>query len=84
MVTKASEPKRVEASFKKQNVLFGAIFAVGRYFKNSWAELKLVRWPNRRATWGMTAAVLIFSGLFLGLIIVLDAIFSKLFNIIIK
>lgn len=54
------------------------------YFKGSWQELKLVRWPNRRATWGMTLAVLIFTGLFLLLIVSLDAIFSQLFNLIIK
>jgi preprotein translocase SecE subunit len=57
---------------------------VGRYFKGSWIELKQVRWPNRRATWGLTAAVLLFTGIFLVFIVSLDAFFSWLLNLIIK
>jgi preprotein translocase SecE subunit len=64
--------------------LLSPIFAIGRYFKGSWIELKQVRWPNRKSTWGLTAAVLFFTGLFLALIVSLDALFNWLFNLIIK
>ena len=69
---------------KLSNIILSPIFAIGRYFKGSWVELKQVRWPNRRSTWGMTAAVLLFTGMFLVLIVSLDAIFNWLFNLIIK
>jgi len=82
-------PKKSSASgadrpAKKRNKLIAPIFAIGGYFKGSWKELRQVRWPNRRATWGLTAAVLLFTGLFVALIVSLDAIFSSLFNLIIK
>lgn len=57
---------------------------IGRYFKGAWSELKLVRWPTRKATWGLTVAVLIFSGFFVGLIMLLDLGFNALFELIIK
>lgn len=73
--------KTKKRSFKR---LFAPLFAIGRYFKGSWAELKEVRWPNRGATWSMVLAVLLFTGLFVILIILLDAGFEQLFNLIIK
>ena len=77
-VTKVVQPK------KKNNPLLAPFFVIGRYFKGSFQELRLVRWPNRRATWGMTAAVLIFTGLFVAIIVSLDWVFSTLFKLIIK
>jgi len=55
-----------------------------KYFKDSWVELKLVRWPTRSATWSMTLAVIIFSAIFVALIILLDAGFSILFEKIMR
>ena len=55
----------------------------GRYFKGAWQELKLVRWPNRQATWGLTVAVIAFSLFFLLLIVLLDSAFKALFEFII-
>ena len=57
---------------------------IGRYFKGAWVELKQVRWPTRKATWGLTIAVLIFSAFFVGLIVLLDLGFNSLFELIIK
>ena len=37
---------------------------VPRYFVNSWRELRLVQWPNRRETRRLTLAVFIFSLIF--------------------
>lgn len=57
---------------------------LGRYFKYSWAELRQVRWTNRKATWGLVLAVLGFSGFFVVLILLLDIAFKELFQLIIK
>ena len=81
--SKTSVPK-TEKAIKPRNKLMAAFSAIGGYFKGSWIELREVRWPNRRATWGMTGAVILFTALFLALIVSLDAIFSQLFNLIIK
>ncbi len=53
------------------------------YFKGAWFELRQVRWPNRRATWSMTAALLIFTAVFLAFILVVDLAFESLFKLII-
>jgi preprotein translocase subunit SecE len=57
---------------------------IGRYLKGSWQELKQVRWPNRKSTWSMMLAVLIFSGFFVALIKLLDIGFDELFKLVIK
>jgi len=57
---------------------------LGGYFKGAWQELRQVRWPNRKATWGLTLAVIAFV-LFFGLLITgLDAAFKLLFQLILK
>lgn len=77
-ITKIVEPK------KPRNKLIAPLFIMGGYFKGSWSELRKVRWPNRRATWGMTAAVIFFTAFFVALIVFLDWVFSQLFKLIIK
>lgn len=52
------------------------------YFKGAWFELKQVHWPDRRATWSLTAAVIIFTMFFVGLIVLLDTVFKYVFEII--
>ena len=54
------------------------------YFSGAWFELKQVRWPNRRATWSMTAALLIFTALFVALILVTDTVWQYLFKLILE
>ena len=56
--------------------------ATGSYFKGAWEELRLVRWPSRRATWGLTGAVILYSLFFVVLVLLLDAIFKYLFELI--
>lgn len=58
--------------------------ALGGYFKGAWIELKQVRWPTRGATWSMTLAVLLFTGFFVLLIILLDTGFKWLFEQILR
>lgn len=55
--------------------------ATGGYFAGAWYELKQVRWPNRRATWGMSAALLGFTAFFVVVILLLDAAFKYLFDV---
>jgi preprotein translocase SecE subunit len=54
--------------------------AMGAYFAGAWRELRAVRWPNRKATWELTFAVLIFSLFFALLILGLDAAFHYMFK----
>jgi preprotein translocase SecE subunit len=60
----------------------GALRAIGGYFKGAWVELRLVRWPNRRATWGLTGAVIAYSAFFVVFVLLLDAAFKYLFSLI--
>jgi len=52
--------------------------SIGGYFKGAWQELKQVRWPNRRATWSLTLAVILFSAFFAVLILGLDTLFQAI------
>lgn len=54
--------------------------AFGRYVKGAWQELRQVRWPDRRATWALTLAVLLFTAFFVVIILALDTAFQELFN----
>ena len=72
----STSPKQPKTTAKKSG-------DVG-YFKGAWQELKLVRWPTRSATWSMTAAVLVFTLIFVVLILLLDAAFNWGFNQILK
>ena len=56
--------------------------ALGRYIKGSWYELRQVRWPDRRATWGMTGALIAFTLFFVVFILLVDAGFSELLKLI--
>jgi preprotein translocase SecE subunit len=52
------------------------IFWIGRYFRESWRELRAVEWTNRRATWALTLAVLAFTAFFAVFVLVFDWIFQ--------
>ena len=91
--TKGSKAAALTASSKrrtskkptlKAKSLLRPLVAMGTYFKGAWYELRQVRWPNRKETWGLTAAVLIFSAFFIILIVLLDALFKFLFEVILK
>lgn len=74
----ASQPK----TSRKVLVIFKPLLAIGGYFKGSWQELRQVRWPTRKATWGLTGAVIGFTAFFIVLILLLDAGFKYLFELI--
>ncbi|MGE5309467.1 MAG: preprotein translocase subunit SecE, partial [Sphaerimonospora mesophila] len=52
---KTTAKKPTKASSKEPVfILFRPFVAFVRYFRDSWRELRQVRWPNRRATWALT------------------------------
>ncbi len=67
---------------KKVFILFRPFVAFGRYLRDSWREIRQVRWPTRKATWKMVLAVLIYTALFVILITLLDLFFKWLFGLI--
>ena len=74
--------KKSKKDEKKPFILFRPFVALFRYLHDSWLELRQVRWPNRKATWKMVLAVLVYTALFMIIIALLDLIFGKLFNLI--
>lgn len=77
LLTNKSKPKKSDVN----QGLFGKFV---EYLKGAWEELKQVRWPTRKMTWELTIAVLGFSALFVVFILLLDALFKYLFNLILK
>lgn len=71
-------------SGKKPFILFRPFVALWHYLRDSWRELRQVRWPNRKATWQLVLAVIVYSILFVILISLLDMFFSWLFNLILN
>ena len=65
---------------KKPFILFRPFVALGRYIKNSWLELRQVRWPNRKATWKMVLAVVVYTFIFGAFLLLLDIIFDLIFS----
>ena len=78
---KANTP---EKPLKQVFILARPFVALGRYLRNSWRELRQVRWPNRTATWKMTLAVLVYCAIFIVFIMLLDALFTFIFDLLLK
>jgi preprotein translocase SecE subunit len=74
---KASKKAVAEDKTQRKSPLT-VIKSIGGYFKGAWYELRQVRWPDRKATWGLTLAVLLFTAFFVVLIVILDALFKYL------
>lgn len=73
------EQKLEKQSGRRRNPLR----AIREYFAGAWYELRQVRWPDRANTLQMTAALLVFT-FFIGTIIVLlDALFRYLFELMV-
>ena len=67
---------------KKPFFLVAPFVYLWRYLRDSWQELRQVRWPKRKYTWKMVLAVIIYSALFMVIISLLDLFFSWLFGLI--
>ncbi len=79
---KKAEKQIDKKSEKKPFILIRPFVYLFRYIRNSWRELRQVRWPNRKATWKMVLAVIVYTLLFVVIITLLDVFFSWLFNLI--
>lgn len=79
---KAEKKAAKDAESKKVFILFRPFVAFFRYLRDSWREIRQVRWPNRKATWKMVLAVLVYTALFIILISLLDLFFKWLFSLI--
>ena len=84
---KRKEAKKAEKNIDKKSekkpfILIRPIVYLFRYIRDSWRELRQVRWPNRKATWKMVLAVIVYTILFVVIISLLDIFFSWLFNLI--
>ena len=69
--TKAKAEKQEKRAKKAQK---------SNYFRDSWREIRQVRWPNRKATWKMVLAVIIYTAIFIVALTLIDALFSLIFN----
>ena len=69
---------------KEVKLLARPFVALGRYIRDSWQELRQVRWPDRKTTWKMTFAVLIYCAIMMAFILLLDTLFTFLFNLAFK
>lgn len=81
---KAEKRAEKAKSNKKCFVLFRPFCAFGRYLRDSWREIRQVRWPSRKLTWKMVLAVVIYAALFLALITLLDILFDFIFKLILS
>ena len=84
VVAKKNDKTAAKATDNAKKQRKNPFVRLGRYFKGAWQELKQVRWPTRGATWKMTLAVLIFSAIFVVLILLLDFGFNQLFELILR
>lgn len=85
VVTKKPTTKTIAAEPKEQapkGGFLGPFVALGGYFKGAWYELQQVTWPSRKATWSLTLALLAFTLFFVIVILLLDAGFQYLFELI--
>jgi preprotein translocase subunit SecE len=88
--TEKTAPSKSQTAVKvpRQKPSFGKaarpFVLMGGYFKGAWQELREVRWPDRRATWSMTGALLGFTAFVVTLVLLLDALFKYLFELILQ
>ena len=80
-VKKAEKAEKAKSD-KKVFILFRPFVAFFRYLRDSWREIRQVRWPNRKTTWKMVLAVLVYTAIFMIAILLLDLFFKWLFGLI--
>ncbi len=81
---KKSQKSDEERPVKSYFILFRPFVALGRYLRDSWREIRQVRWPSRKATWKMTLAVLVYVALFMIFLSLLDMFFTFMFDKLFK
>ncbi len=81
---KKEKAVKVKKEKKPGNKFVRVITAPFRYVRDSWSEIRQVRWPNRKATWKLVGAIFIYSAFFIILVMLLDALFNFIFSQIIR
>lgn len=81
--TEAGKTPKKPGNTKKPFILIRPFVYFGRYVRDSWREIRQVRWPSRKATWKLFFAIVVYTLLFVGIIMLLDAIFTWLFETVI-
>ena len=76
--------KPITKDAKKPFILIRPFVYFGRYVKESWQEIRQVRWPSRKVTWKLFLAILVYTLLFAVVIMLLDLLFTWLFNTVIS
>jgi preprotein translocase SecE subunit len=66
---------------KAGRVLGKRVHIIPKYIKNSWSELKLVTWPNRKTAAKLTFAVLVFAVIFSIFVQIVDLFFNRLIKV---
>ncbi|MCL2371376.1 preprotein translocase subunit SecE [Candidatus Saccharibacteria bacterium] len=90
-VIKAEKPAKVDKKASKTEVteskkrgvfrkLLSPFVRFGRYVAASFRELRLMRFPNRKAAWKMTFAVVIYALIFFIFIALLDTFWGMVFQ----
>ena len=85
---KKSEKKAAKANKPKSKLVRFLLFitapfrAIGRYFRDSFREVRQVRWPNRKTTWKLTISVIVYVVAIAVAIMLLDALLTYLFNVL--
>lgn len=77
---KDADSLKPEKTSKRRMRMPKFLRSIGGYFKGARDELRYVRWPNRRATWGLTVAVITFTALVMLFIVGVDYVFDALFQ----
>jgi preprotein translocase SecE subunit len=84
-----NKPRRVRGAVGKgmtpvrgvgRGIGFLSRFIIPSYFRNSWKELKLVTWPNRKQSRQLTFAVIVFATIFGILVASVDWGLDKVFK----
>ena len=83
-VEKPKKEKKPKSTDKKPFILFRPFVYFGRYLRDSWRELRQVRWPNRKVTWKMVLAVFVYTAIIIAFLVLVDLLFDWLFSLILK
>ena len=76
----AAKKNKEDKPLKECFFLFIPFIALGRYIRDSFRELRQVRWPNRKETWKLVFSVIIYVILIAGFIMLLDMLFNFIFS----
>lgn len=80
----AKKERKIPAILKPIWWILTPFRALGRYIKESFAEIRQVRWPSSKETWKMTLSVILYVVLISAFIMLLDALLTKVFNTVLK